>query len=283
LENHTFYSKVAELISEGRRFVIATVVKTVGHTSGKVGSKAIILEDGRGLFGWVGGGCVETTVLHEALKTLKEGRNRTILLEMEDELKGTGVPCGGTMEVYLEPVLPKKQLLLVGHGGIVEALAKLGKLLDYRVVVADPEGMFKNTSEVDQYTSDPDLKDVRIDSNTAVIVSTMHKHDHKYIKAALDGGAWYIGLIASQKRAGIVLETLARMGVDEKSLNRVISPAGIDIGAVKPEEIALSIMAEIVCLARGGTARFLREVKPLKSEIKEIMSELTGERVGSVC
>jgi xanthine dehydrogenase accessory factor len=111
----------------------------------------------------------------------------------------------------------------------------------------------------------------------------MHKHDHKYIKAALDGGAWYIGLIASQKRAGIVLETLARMGVDEKSLNRVISPAGIDIGAVKPEEIALSIMAEIVCLARGGTARFLREVKPLKSEIKEIMSELTGERVGSVC
>jgi xanthine dehydrogenase accessory factor len=78
-----------------------------GHTSGKVGSKAIILEDGKGLFGWVGGGCVETTVLHEALKTLKDGCSRTILLE-EDELRGTGVPCGGKMEVYLEPVLPKK-------------------------------------------------------------------------------------------------------------------------------------------------------------------------------
>jgi xanthine dehydrogenase accessory factor len=156
-------------------------------------------------------------------------------------------------------------------------------MLDYRVVVADPEGMFKNTSDVDLHVTDPDLKGVKIDSNTAVVVSTTHKHDHKYIKAALDGGAWYIGSIASQKRAAIVLDTLARMGVDEKSLQRVISPAGIDIGAIKPEEIALSIMAEIVCLERGGTARFLREVKPVKEEIKEITSELSGERVGGVC
>lgn len=281
MDNLTFYTKVAELVAEQRKFCIATVVKTIGHTSGKVGSKAIILEDGKGLFGWVGGGCVETTVLQEALKTLNENRSRTIYLEMEDELRGTGVPCGGSMEVYLEPVLPKKQLLLVGHGEIVENLAKLGKMLDYKVVVADPEDMFKSSDRVDQYSVDPDLKDVKIDKNTAVVVSTMHKLDHKYIKKALDEGAWYIGLIASKKRAGIVIETLVRMGVDRTGLSKVSSPCGVDIGAEKPEEIALSIMTEILMLEKAGTGKRLQEVKTVETE--EIIRDATGERVGPVC
>ncbi|MDW8062674.1 MAG: XdhC family protein [Candidatus Caldarchaeum sp.] len=283
MDNLTFYAKVAELINEQKRFCIATVVKTIGHTSGKLGSKAIILEDGRGFFGWVGGGCVETTVLHEAIKTIKEGRSRTIYLEMEDELRGTGVPCGGSMEVYLEPVLPKKELVLVGHGGIVESLAKIGKLLDYRVVVADPDGMFKDPSSVDLYITDPDLRGVEISSNTAVVVSTMHKLDHKYLKLALDGGARYVGLIASSKRAGIVFETLLRIGVPEESLRRISSPAGLDIGAEKPEEIALSVFAEIIALEKGGTGKRLAEVKAIEKELKEIVSDSTAERVGPVC
>lgn len=283
MDNLTFYSKVAELIREQKKFCIATVVKTIGHTSGKLGSKAIILDDGKGLFGWVGGGCVETTVLHEALKTIKEGRSRTIYLEMEDELRGTGVPCGGSMEVYLEPVLPKKQLLLIGHGGIVENLAKIGKMLDYKVVVADPDSMFKEPQSVDAYVTDPDLKGVEIDPNTYVIVSTMHKFDHKYLKIALEGGAKYIGLIASAKRAGIVFETLLRMGVPEEMVKRVSSPAGLDLGAEKPEEIALSILAEILSLEKGGSGKRLAEVKTVEKEMKEIVSEVTGERVGPVC
>ncbi|MEM4219945.1 MAG: XdhC family protein, partial [Candidatus Caldarchaeum sp.] len=262
---------------------IATVVKTVGHTSGKIGSKAIILEDGKGLFGWVGGGCVETTVLHEALKTIKEGRSRTIYLEMEDELRGTGVPCGGSMEVHLEPVLPKKKLVLVGHGGIVENLAKIGKILDYKVIVDDPDGMFKDPSSVDQYVTDPDLEGVEIDSNTAVIVSTMHKLDHKYLKIALDKGAKYIGLIASAKRSGIVFETLLRIGVPEEQVRLISSPAGLDIGAEKPEEIALSIFAEIISFEKGGTGKRLAEVKASQKDLREIVSEATGERVGPVC
>jgi len=283
LDKLTFYTKVAELIAQQKKFCIATVVKTVGHTSGKIGSKAIILEDGKGLFGWVGGGCVETTVLHEALKTIKEGRSRTIYLEMEDELRGTGVPCGGSMEVHLEPVLPKKKLVLVGHGGIVENLAKIGKILDYKVIVADPDGMFKDPSSVDQYVTDPDLEGVEIDSNTAVIVSTMHKLDHKYLKIALDKGAKYIGLIASAKRSGIVFETLLRIGVPEEQVRLISSPAGLDIGAEKPEEIALSIFAEIISFEKGGTGKRLAEVKASQKDLREIVSEATGERVGPVC
>ncbi|MEM0440282.1 MAG: XdhC family protein [Candidatus Caldarchaeum sp.] len=283
MDKLTFYTKVAELIAQQKKFCIATVVKTVGHTSGKIGSKAIILEDGKGLFGWVGGGCVETTVLHEALKTIKEGRSRTIYLEMEDELRGTGVPCGGSMEVHLEPVLPKKKLVLVGHGGIVENLAKIGKILDYKVIVADPDGMFKDPSSVDQYVTDPDLEGVEIDSNTAVIVSTMHKLDHKYLKIALDKGAKYIGLIASAKRSGIVFETLLRIGVPEEQVRLISSPAGLDIGAEKPEEIALSIFAEIISFEKGGTGKRLAEVKASQKDLREIVSEATGERVGPVC
>jgi xanthine dehydrogenase accessory factor len=286
MDNQDFYLKVAELLHQGRRFCIATVVKTVGHTSGKVGSKAIILDDGKGLYGWVGGGCVESTVLHEALKTIKEGRSRTIFLEMEDELKGTGVPCGGSMEVYLEPVQERKKLLLIGHGAIVENLAQIGKLLDFTVIVADPENLFQKDSVVDKVVKDPDLMGVVIDSSTAVVVATMHKQDHKYLKAALDGGAWYIGLIASEKRAGIVLETLAKLGVPKEDLEKIRTPAGLDLGAETPAEIALSIFAEIVCLAKGGRAGFLKETKLMREQIADIVADSTDgsvERVNPVC
>ncbi|MEM4315647.1 MAG: XdhC family protein [Nitrososphaerota archaeon] len=286
MDNLDFYNKVNELILQGKRICIATVVKTAGHTSGKVGSKAIILEDGSTFLGWVGGGCVEATVLQEGLRSIRDGRSRTILLEMEDELRGTGVPCGGTMEVYLEPVVSKKKLLLVGHGAIVENLAKMGKLLDYTVAVADPENMFTAREDVDNVISDPDLRGVEIDSSTAVVVATMHKQDHKYLKAALDGKAWYIGLIASEKRAGIVLETLSKIGVPRDELEKIRTPAGVDLGGETPAEIALSILAEIVCLSRGGSARFLKESKMMKEQMAEIVSDTESgsiERVNPVC
>ncbi|GBC69777.1 putative xanthine dehydrogenase subunit A [archaeon HR01] len=285
MDSQEFYRTVSELLQQGRRFCIATVVKTVGHTSGKVGSKAIILDDGSTLLGWVGGGCVESTVLHEGLKSLEDGRSRTILLEMEDELRGTGVPCGGTMEVYIEPVLPKRKLVLVGHGAIVENMARMAKLLDMSVVVADPENMLRDRSVADVVVTDPDLKGVEIDRSTAVVVATMHKQDHKFLKIALDGGAWYIGLIASEKRAGIVLETLSKMGVAGEELARIRTPAGIDIGGETPAEIALSILAEIVALARGGSGGYLRETKKMREELADVLSDSIGgaERVNPVC
>ncbi len=286
MDNQEFYRKVAELLQQGRRLCIATVVKTVGHTSGKVGSKAIIMDDGKGLYGWVGGGCVETTVLQEALKTIKEGRSRTIFLEMEDELRGTGVPCGGSMEVYLEPVQERKKLLLIGHGAIVENLARIGRLLDYRVLVADPDNLFHQDELADKVIRDPDLKDVIIDSSTAVVVATMHKQDHKYLKAALDNDAWYIGLIASVKRAGIVLETLSKMGVPKEDLERIRTPAGIDLGAETPAEIALSIMAEITSLAKGAGGGFLRDTKVMREQMADIVEDTSvgsAERVNPVC
>jgi len=286
MDNMEFYGKVAELIASGKRLSVATVVKTVGSTSGKVGSKAIILEDGSTLLGWVGGGCVESTVLHEALKSIKDGRPRTVVLEMEDELRGTGVPCGGTMEVYIEPVLPKQRLVVIGHGPIVSALAKIGKTLNMHVVVADPESATTESPDVDELILDPDLKGLTIDSSTAVVVCTMHKQDHKYLKVAVDGRAWYVALVASKKRTGIVLETLAKMGVPASELARVRSPAGVDIGAETPEEIALSIMAELVALKRGGSGGFLKETKEMKAELADVISASdlnSDDRVNPVC
>src|SRR6516162_9845627 len=132
------YSKMAELTAEGKSFALATVVRVSGSSSAKQGSKAIIDSQGQIAAGWIGGGCAETAVRTEALKCIQQQRPLLITLDMTDELLGVGMPCGGKMDVYIEPVLPKPELLVAGHGRNAEALTTLGHLLGFPVIVNDP-------------------------------------------------------------------------------------------------------------------------------------------------
>ncbi|MGB8901260.1 MAG: XdhC family protein, partial [Methylocella sp.] len=132
------YTKAAELASQGRPFAIATVVRVDGSSSARRGSKAIIDSDGKLLLGWVGGGCAESAVRSEAQMSLETERPRLITVDMSDEVLGVGMPCGGTMDIFIEPVLPKPELLIVGHGRIAETLAVLGDLMGFSITVNDP-------------------------------------------------------------------------------------------------------------------------------------------------
>jgi len=256
-----FFEKANELISKSEPFAIATVVKITGSSSAKPGAKAIINKKGETHFGWIGGGCAESIAAAEALSSLKDGKPRIITIDLTDEVLGAGMPCGGSMEVYIEPFLPKPHLLILGHGKIAETLAKLGQLLNFRVTVDDPAATEDKFAGCQIITQDPDFSRMEVTPDTYVVIATQHKSDHLSMKRAIDGGACYIALIASKKRADLVFEYLRGQGVSEERLKEIRAPAGLDLGAITPEEIALSIMSEIVLLRRGGTGKSLTELK----------------------
>lgn len=241
-----------QLVAERKVFALATVVRVSGSASAKQGSKAIIDAGGKIALGWIGGGCAESAVRSEAVKCIQREKPELITLDMTDEFLGVGMPCGGKMDVYIEPVLPQPKLLIVGHGQIAEVLATLGHLMSFSVTVNDPAAdreAFPNAERV--VTEDFDRNETPIDSRTFVVIATMHKNDHLWLHKALEGDAAYVALIASQHRSRLVLDYLRATGVPDYKVEQVWAPAGLDLGAKTAEEIALSIMSQIVARRRG--------------------------------
>jgi xanthine dehydrogenase accessory factor len=255
-----FYSKASALAAQGKSFAIATIVRVEGSSSAKRGSKAIIDAHGKIALGWVGGGCAESAVRNEALKCIELERPELITLDMTDELLGVGMPCGGKMDVYIEPILPQPELLIVGHGRIAEVLANIAHLMNFSVTVNDPAADRESFPHTDHLvTEDFDLTETPITPRTFVVIATLHKQDHLWLRKALEGNAAYVALIASRHRSKLVLDYLLATGVAPEKVEMVWAPAGLDLGAATPEEIALSIVSQMVALRRGGNAKSLKD------------------------
>jgi xanthine dehydrogenase accessory factor len=257
------YLETARLLREKKQsFVLATVVRTGGPTSAKSGAKAIVTEDGI-LTGWVGGSCAEPTVIREARNALRDGRPRLVRLSPPEELgKGSreGIvevaqTCvsGGTLEIYIEPHLPRPHLVAVGHLPVTEALVNLGKDMGYEVTVVSPQADAKKFPRADRVVKDLDLSKLNIRRDTAIVVASHANYDEEALEAALATEAGYVSLVASRKRAADVIQYLRESQVPEEQVSRLKNPAGIDLGRLaSPEEIALSIIAEIVMRRRQG-------------------------------
>ncbi len=234
-----------ELRRIGQAFALATVVRCERPTSAKPGAKALIRADGS-VSGWVGGACAEPVVVREALGALRDGQPRLIALVgaggevvgRSDGLVPYPMTChsGGTLEIYVEPFLPRPLLVLVGHGPVVETLAALGRATDFTVAVIEPEPGEVRTG----------LERLPVSRSSSIVVATHGSGDEDALEQALVGPADYVSLIASRKRASAIMEILTRRGLTPDITRRLKSPAGIDIGAVTPAEIAVSILAEIV-------------------------------------
>src|SRR6476646_319525 len=256
----SLYSKAAELAAQRKPFAIATVVRVEGSSSAKRGSKALIDSQGDILLGWVGGGCAESAVRSEAIRCLRSEKPVLITLDMQDEILGVGMPCGGMMDVYIEPVLPQPELVIAGHGRIAETLARLGHLMNFSVTIHDPSAARESFPDAQRIIDkDFDVDEVSFGPSTYVVIATLHKNDHLWLQRALEGDAAYVALIASAHRSRLVLDYLLAEGVAAEKVERVWAPAGLDLGAAGPEEIALSIMSQIVALRRGGSAASLKE------------------------
>ncbi|MDW8325306.1 MAG: XdhC family protein [Anaerolineales bacterium] len=254
-----YLDKAHTLRAAGQSFALATVVRAERPTSAKAGAKAIITADGV-LTGWVGGSCAQPTVIREALKALEDGQPRFVRLCPPEKLSRTppdGVievtlTCvsGGTLEVYIEPHLPQPQLVVIGHLPIAEALAALGKGLGYRVTVMGLDATPERFPHADLVLDRLDFSQLSTLTPTYIIVATHGNYDEEALERALNMDAAYVALVASRRRAEAVLQYLRETGLPEDRLARLKYPAGLDIGASTPEEIALSILAEIIQLRR---------------------------------
>lgn len=266
-----------DLARRGQPFVLATVVWRRGPSSGKQGSKAVILPDGT-VRGWLAGACAEPTVIAEARAAMTDGHPRLLFLGPAGELDGVlrdgvvTVPMAceseGALEVYLEPTLPPPQLVVIGRSPAADTVAALAQALGWRATIVDDEGSVDHPDGVPVVTS-LDLAGLGVDSSTAVVVATQGHYDEQALEAALATDAGYVGLIASRRRAAAVLDYLRDRGVAEEALGRVRAPAGLDLGEVEPGEIGVAVLAELVALKGAGGLRPSMPEAPEREEARD--------------
>jgi xanthine dehydrogenase accessory factor len=255
-----FFSKAYELSRQGLPFATAIVVRAERPTSGKPGDKAIITADGT-MHGWIGGSCAQPTVIREALKALRADESRFVRLSPNpleqpprEGLEDVPMTCfsGGTLEIYIEPQQPQPRLIVIGSLPVARALAELGRAMSYRTIVVDPGYQGDPPPFADDLLTDLTAIAGYVTPLTSIVIATHGQYDELALEQALQTDAPYIGLVASRKRAEAVHEYLAQQGLGAEQLGRFKSPAGLDIQARRGDEIALSIMAEIVQRRRMG-------------------------------
>lgn len=254
------YEEVLRLKRLGRISAIATIVECRGSSPQKQGAKMLVRDDGSTM-GTLGGGCLEADVVEAARMTMKDGNPMTLPFELTEH-EG-GLVCGGTVLVYVEPVLLEPHLVVLGAGHVGKTLSKLARFTDFRVTVVDDRVEFANRENIPDATDivvnefTRAFEQVPIDEDTYVVVATRgHNHDLDAVKAALMTKAKYIGLLGSRRKKALLFKALADAGFQREDIGRVVIPVGLPIGSVTPEEIAVSIMAQIIEQRRAnGTQR----------------------------
>jgi xanthine dehydrogenase accessory factor len=258
---------VAARKSIGQPFALATVVRTVAATAAKAGAKAVILPDGTISEGWIGGGCARAAVLKAARDCLADGKSRLVSVQPEDILAGQGVKSGdeqggvrfaknmcpsqGTMDIFIEPVLPRPNVVICGSSPVAVAVADFAKRGGFAVTVCAPQAEQIAFAEADRriegYALPVDEMAVRY-----VVVSTQGRGDEAALLAALAVDVAYVAFVGSRKKAEALKAALAKRGIAAERLAQLKAPAGLDLGAITPDEIAISILAEIVAVRRAN-------------------------------
>jgi xanthine dehydrogenase accessory factor len=244
------YEEVLRLKRQGRTSAIATIVECRGSSPQKQGAKMLVRDDGS-IMGTLGGGCLEADVRQAALMAMKDGNPMTMPFELTE--REGGLVCGGTVLVYIEPVLLEPHLIILGAGHVGRALTKLARFTGFRVTVIDDRAEHANQENIPDATDlfvrdfEKAFDGANVGKDAFIVVATRgHNHDFDAIKAALKTTAGYVGLLGSRRKKALLFKALAEGGFDQKDIDRVIIPVGVDIGSTTPEEISVSIMAQII-------------------------------------
>jgi xanthine dehydrogenase accessory factor len=257
--SQTLLDLAYQLTQAGEPFILATVVWCERPTSAKPGAQAIIQRDGH-ITGWIGGSCAQPVVIREAMRALEEGGDPYLLRLGAPE---TGIArrdvhvfpmtctSGGVLDIYMEPHLPLPQLLLVGDSPVIEALQQLAPVLNFAVT----------------HLEQADLSQVSIGKQTYILAATHGQYDEEVLEQALPSEAAYVGMVASRRRAQDCQDSLRAAGLAEQHIARLKAPAGLAINAVTPEEIAASILAELVQVRRQASE--VRDESQIKMALEE--------------
>jgi len=254
------FQKIAELLTMGETVAVATIIETEGSAPRHVGTK-IIMTKGGYRFGTIGGDTLELAIKRDALRAIEEGKHKIVEYKLEEECGGIGMRCGGKVKVFLEVIKPAPKLIVIGSGIVASHIARLGSMVGFSTIVIDsfadkedfPDSIQVIPEEVNQA-----LSKVNITTNTCVVIATRHQYDEPALEAVLNSEAAYIGMLGSKNRVIATFNSLMQKGISRKKLLRVYAPIGLDIGAETPEEIAISVIGEILKVLRGGTGKHLK-------------------------
>lgn len=242
-----------KLNNERKKYAKATIVRRQVPCSSKPGDFAIIMEDGK-MQGWVGGGCTHGIVLKEALLSMQEGRARLVRISptvVKDNMPNTkyyNMTCqsGGSVDVFIEPVLPRPQLIIVGHSHIAMALAKIGLAMDYLVTAIHASRDATVYGNLEGLKIASGLNEANITANTYIVVCTQGSGDEQALESAILTQNDYIAFVSSRRKANAIFNSLRSKKISIDALKKIKTPAGIDINAKLPEEVAISILAQII-------------------------------------
>lgn len=267
------YEEIVELRRRGQRAALATIVVRKGSTPRKDAAKMLVYEDGRQM-GSIGGGCTEAEVCREALLVMRVEKPKVLTFDLtEDDAKESGLLCGGIMEVYVEPILPDPTLFVFGAGHVGQCVAQVAKGIGFKVAVVDDRIKYANRERFPQadgfYVDSWEAVFQKLpvnDSSYLLIATRGHNYDLACLRFAVQSPAKYIGLLGSRRKTKLLFEALEREGIDPANFERVFAPVGIEIGSETPEEIAISVAAELIAVRKN------LEVRPLKDALRHLKS-----------
>lgn len=251
------YEEIVKLRREGRRGAVATIVTVRGSIPSFKTAKMLVRDDGS-IVGTIGGGCVEADVWRAAREVMEEERPRTLSFDLNQDPKyDTGLLCGGTLEIFVEPILPPALLYIFGAGHVATSLYETARNAGFDVTVIDDRGAYANRERFPEarevIAEDFDQAMSRLTPSEAayiVIVTRGHRDDMRVLRWAVQTKARYVGMIGSKRKTISIFRELQKEGLPAGLFDRVHAPIGLDIGAVTPEEIAISITAELIAVRR---------------------------------
>jgi xanthine dehydrogenase accessory factor len=253
------YEEITRLRREGRKAALATIINVRGSIPSFESAKMLVRDDGS-ILGTIGGGCVEAEVWQAARDIMQSEKPQTLTFNLNNNPKyDTGLVCGGTLDIFIEPVLPVSTLYIFGAGHVAWSLYKVARIAGFDVVVTDDREAYANRDRFpearDVYADEYERVMAQLapnDSSYIVIVTRGHRDDMRVLRWAAETPARYLGMIGSQRKVITTCKELEQEGIPADKLARIYAPVGIDIGAITPEEIAVSIVAELIALRRGS-------------------------------
>jgi len=275
------YQSIVALRREGRKGALATIVNVRGSIPSFETAKMLVRDDGS-IVGTIGGGCVEADVWQAAREVMEKERPRTLTFNLNQNPKDdTGLVCGGTLEVFIEPILPIASLYILGAGHVAHSVHKVARLAGFETVIIDDREAYANRErfpdarEVIAEDFERAMAKVDPDENSYVVIVTRgHRDDMRCLRWAVDTRARYIGMIGSKRKVISVYSELEKDGVPREKLERVNAPIGLEIGAITPEEIAVAIVAEMIAVRRKIDAD---RVASMKLKTSGERSSVTGQ------
>ena len=257
----SLFGAIDEALAAGRPVALVTIVRAQGSTPQRVGARMLVFEDGT-VLGTIGGGCYEQDAAGKARLALSTGRTSLVRYDLNDDFaEERGLVCGGQMDVFIDPLLPTPRVYVLGAGHVGRHVAALASLVGFAVTVVDDRASFADPAHfpADVHVQVAEIPDWLASANVSVrdylvVVTRGHREDLATLREAVRRQAAYVGLIGSRAKVARLYDMLEAEGVDRTSLEAVHSPIGLDIGAVTPQEIAVSIVAELVAHRRGRIA-----------------------------